>query len=61
LGSLVRFPRNSARSDAQWREASDNSLRATRTTSEASLVTWLDVKRLRDGEEDGDGGGGSAA
>jgi len=62
LGSLVRFPRNSARgSDAQWSEVSDNSLRATRTTSEASLVTWLDVKRLRDGEDDGDGGGGKAA
>ena len=45
----------------QWREPSDNSLRTTRTTSEGSLVTWLDAKRLREGEDDGDGGGGSAA
>jgi hypothetical protein len=59
----VLFPRSAARrSDAQQRrEVSDNSLRPTRATSEASLVTWLDVKRLRDAEDDGDGGGGSAA
>jgi len=58
----VLFPRNAARrSDAQRREPSDNSLRTTRTTSEGSLVTWLDTKGWRDGEDDSDGGGGSAA
>ena len=36
-------------------------MRATRTTSNARVITWLDAKRLREGEDDGDGGGGSAA
>jgi len=61
LGSLVLFPRAAARrSDAQRRDPSDASMRPTRTASEGSL-TRLDVKRVRDGEDDGDGGGGSAA
>jgi len=61
LGNLVLFPRKSARrGDA--REVRDNSRRPTRTAPEASLVTWLDVKRPRDSEDgDGGGGGGSAA
>jgi len=61
LGSLVLFPRAAARrSDTQRRDPSDASMRSTRTASEGSL-TRLDVKRVRDGEDDGDGGGGSAA
>jgi len=59
LGSLILFPRNAGRrSDTQWHETAES---PTRKTSEASLVTWLDAKRLREGEDDGDGGGGHAA
>lgn len=65
MGGLIRFPRTGMRqSDAQRldpAELSPNALRSTRRTSEASIVTWIDAKRLHDGDDDGDGGGGAAA
>lgn len=61
MGGLVHFPRTSVRqSDADWHDPADDALRSTRTTPETSLVTWLDAKRLRDSDDDGDGGGAAA-
>ena len=58
MGGLVHFPRNGARqSDAEWHDPADN---APRSTRDASLVTWTEVMRLRDGDDDGDGGGRAA-
>jgi hypothetical protein len=52
----VRFPRGGPRpSDAQWRDEAENTQRSTRKSSEASVVTWLEVASPRD-EDDGDGG-----
>jgi hypothetical protein len=62
LGGLVRFPRAGTRqSDAEGHDPADNALRSRRKVSEASLVTWIDATRLRDGDDDRDGGGGAAA
>lgn len=64
MGGLVHFPRNGARRrETEWNdlvETSPNVLRPTRTTSDLSLVTWIDV-RWNDGDDDGDGNGGNAA
>jgi hypothetical protein len=61
LGGLIHFPRTGIQqNDAEWRDSADSVLRATRKTSDASIVTWLDTKRLRDGDDDGDGGGAAA-
>ena len=61
MGGLIRFPRTGTQqNDAEWHESADSVLRATRKTSDASIVTWLDAKRLRDGDDDGDGGGAAA-
>jgi len=57
LGSLINFPRTGARqSDVKRHDPADKTPRATRGSSESSLVTWNDAKRQRDGEDDGDGG-----
>jgi hypothetical protein len=60
LGGVIDFPRNIRQNDAERRDSAESVLRSTRTMPEASLVTWLDVKRLRDGDDDGDGGGAAA-
>jgi hypothetical protein len=61
LGGLIHFPRNGIRqNDTERHEPTESFLRATRKTSDASIVTWLDTKRLRDGDDDGDGGGAAA-
>jgi len=57
----VRLPRNGARqTDAQWREPADGASRSTRKSADATLITWTDAKRRRDGDDDGDGGGRAA-
>lgn len=62
MGGLIHFPRTGIRqNDAEWHDPAENALRSTRKTSEAALVTWLDATRLRDGDDDSDGSGGSAA
>jgi hypothetical protein len=61
LGGLIHFPRTGIRqNDAELHDSADAVLHATRNTSEVSIVTWLDAKRLRDGDDDGDGGGAAA-
>jgi hypothetical protein len=61
MGGLVHFPRTGARqSDAEWHDPADNPLRSTRKTSDATLVSWIDVTPLRDGDDEGDGGGTAA-
>jgi len=61
LGGLVHFPRTAARrSEAEWHDPAENALRSTKS-GDASLVTWIDAKRSRDGDDDGDGSGGRAA
>jgi hypothetical protein len=61
MGGLVHFPRTGARqSDAEWYDPADSAVRSTRKTPDTSLVTWLDAKRLRDTDDDGDGGGAAA-
>jgi hypothetical protein len=65
VGGLINFPRTGIRqNDTEWQDSAERSpsvLRSTRKTSDASLVTWLDAKRLRDGDDDGGDGGGAAA
>jgi hypothetical protein len=62
VGGIVRFPRTStARSEAEWHDPADNARRWTRTTLDASLVTWLDTTSSHESDDDSDGGGGSAA
>jgi hypothetical protein len=46
--------------ETEWHEPSESVLRATRKTSDASIVTWLDATRLRDSDDDNDGGGTAA-
>ena len=53
---MIHFPRN--RNNDEWHDPADNALRATRWTSDASLVMWVEATRLSDGEDDG---GGTAA
>ena len=60
MGGLVRFPRGARPGDVQWRDPADDAVRSTRATSDASLITRLDAKRLRDRGEDDDGGGTAA-
>jgi hypothetical protein len=64
MGGLVQFPRNRARRGEAERydpESSSNARRSTRTASETLPITWINATERRDGDEDGDGGGGSAA
>jgi hypothetical protein len=65
LGGLIDFPRPGVRQNDSERqqpaERAPSVLRATHKTSDASIVTWLDAKRLRDGDDDGGDGGGAAA
>jgi hypothetical protein len=60
LGGVIDFPRNIRQNEAERHDSAESVLRPTRTMSDASLITWLDVKRLRDGDDDGDGGGAAA-
>jgi hypothetical protein len=61
LGSVIRFTRRSRRhGERQRRDSADDTPRSAPPRSEASLITWLDVKRRRDADDD-EGGGGSAA
>ncbi|MEO8632963.1 MAG: hypothetical protein ABI466_06360 [Chloroflexota bacterium] len=60
MGGLVHFPRGARQGEAQWHDPADNAVRSTRATTDASRVTWLAAKRLRDGSEDDDGGGTAA-
>ena len=61
MGGLIKFPRNGARrGDAQWNDRESAPL-ATRADRDASLIRWIDVARQREGDDDGDGGGGTAA
>jgi hypothetical protein len=61
VGGVVRFPRSSTRpSDAEWHDPAENAPGSTRKAPEASLVTWIDVARLRDSDDDNDGGGAAA-
>jgi len=60
LGGLIHFPRNGVRQSDEWHDPADNALRSTRKASDVSLVTWSEVTRLHDGEDDGDGGGSAA-
>jgi hypothetical protein len=60
LGGLINFPRTPRQNDTEWHDQVENVLRSTRKTSDASLITWLDAKRLRDGDDDSDGGGAAA-
>ena len=57
MGSLINFPRTGVRQgDVKRHDPADNALRSTHSSSESSLVTWIDAKRQRDTEDDGDGG-----
>jgi len=57
LGSVINFPRTGARqSDGKRHDPADNASHSSRSSSEPSLVTWIDAKRQRDSEDDGDGG-----
>ena len=57
MGSLINFPRTGARpSDGKRHDPTENALGSTHSSSESSLVTWIDAKRQRDTEDDGDGG-----
>ena len=61
MGGLIHFPRTGMRqNETEWHEPSESVLRATRKTSDASIVTWLDATRLRDSDDDNDGGGTAA-
>ena len=61
MGGLIHFPRTGIRqNDTERREPSESVLRATRKASDASIVTWLDATRLRDSDDDNDGGGTAA-
>jgi hypothetical protein len=64
LGGLIDFPRTRRQTETERHDAAERSpnvLRSTRKTADASLVTWLDAKRLRDSsDDDGDGGGAAA-
>jgi hypothetical protein len=58
---LIHFPRTAAlRRESDWQHSADDTLRSTRSTSAVSLRTWIDAKRSRDGDDDGDGGGRAA-
>ena len=59
MGGIVRFPRSTRRRDSAWQDPAEDVLRVTRTTTELSLVTWLDAGS-HDGDDDGDGGGRAA-
>jgi hypothetical protein len=61
LGGLIHFPRTGNRQNDEWHDPAENAMRSTRKTPEVSLVTWVDATRLRDGDDDGDGSGGTAA
>jgi hypothetical protein len=57
VGSLINFPQIGARpSDAKRHDPADSSARATRNSADPSMVTWIDAKRQRDSDDDGDGG-----
>ncbi|HEV8670438.1 MAG TPA: hypothetical protein VGS01_06840 [Candidatus Limnocylindria bacterium] len=60
MGGLIDFPGAARQNDAEWHDPADNTGRSTRNASEPSLITWLDAMRLRDGDDDGDGGGNAA-
>ena len=60
MGGLVHFPRSATRhGESEGQHSAEDVFPVTRNTSEISLVTWIDAKRSRDGDDDG--GGGRAA
>jgi len=57
VGSLINFPRTGARpSDAKRHDPADSAPRSARNSADPSMVTWIDAKRQRDSDDDGDGG-----
>ncbi len=57
MGSLINFPRTGARpSDAKRHDPTDSASRSTRNSADPSIVTWIEAKRQRDSDDDGDGG-----
>jgi hypothetical protein len=59
MGRIVLFPRSTRRRESPRQDPADDVLRVAQSTTELSLVTWLDASS-HDGDDDGDGGGRAA-